>query len=529
MSTLTGSGVMLRAEARHHGRLVAPWIAITTLLSATSVLLYPWLFPSAADRQGFAAAIGGNPAIGLVFGPARDLMTDDGFNTWRSLALGGLLAALGMIFAVTRACRAQEDSGQAELLASGVMGRSARLDAGVSLGLAMSVLLGAVTGLVTIACGGGWNDSLLLAATMSATGWMFTGVAALANQLGSDARTANTLAVATLGVLFGLRGFAYSMNAPEWTIWANPLGWMSETRPATGNHWWPLLLAAGLTAVLLAVAMAMQARRDFGAGAISPRPGPARGRVTSPWRLALRLNRGPIITWLLAFALLGVTFGSMTTSIQDILGGDSAIQHFLEAGAVHIDSLVGAFLVMILSLLGIIATIPGVQTMLKVRAEELEDRVEPVLATAVSRPRYFASQVALAFALPAAGVGVAGAIVGIFGASAGIGVSFGTTFLQALATVPAVWTVVGLSVAVVGARPRVSLAAWAGVLISFVLTVLGPSFRLWDWALAISPFWHVPTVADASPDWWGLVWISLVTLFFLVAGFVGFRRRDLAR
>lgn len=108
--------------------------------------------------------------------------------------------------------------------------------------------------------------------------------------------------------------------------------------------------------------------------------------------------------------------------------------------------------------------------MLRVRAEELEDRVEPVLATAISRPRYVASQVALVFALPAAGVGLAGAIVGIFGTSADVGVCFGATFLQALAA-----------------------------------------------------------VADASPDWWGLVWISLVTLFFLVAGYVGLRHRDLAR
>jgi ABC-2 type transport system permease protein len=38
----------------------------------------------------------------------------------------------------------------------------------------------------------------------------------------------------------------------------------------------------------------------------------------------------------------------------------------------------------------------------------------------------------------------------------------------------------------------------------------------------------VPNVTDASPDWMGLVWISLVTLLFLVVGFVGFRRRDLA-
>ena len=76
--------------------------------------------------------------------------------------------------------------------------------------------------------------------------------------------------------------------------------------------------------------------------------------------------------------------------------------------------------------------------------------------------------------------------------------------------------------------PALELAAWAGVLMSFMLTLLGPSFNLPDWALGISPFWHVPVVTQSSPDWSGLLWVSLFTAGFLTVGFVGFRRRDLA-
>lgn len=84
-------------------------------------------------------------------------------------------------------------------------------------------------------------------------------------------------------------------------------------------------------------------------------------------------------------------------------------------------------------------------------------------------------------------------------------------------------------VAVIGARPAVSLAAWVGVFASFVLTILGPTFKFWGWVLAISPFWHIPNVTDNDADWSGLAWISLVTMLLLIAGFGGFRRRDLAR
>ena len=124
---------------------------------------------------------------------------------------------------------------------------------------------------------------------------------------------------------------------------------------------------------------------------------------------------------------------------------------------------------------------------------------------------------------------IAGNVIAALASHAGIGVNFGDVTLQAVATIPAVWTVIAVSVAVIGARPIVSLAAWLGVFASFVLTLLGPTFKLWDWILAISPYWHIPNVTDASPDWSGLAWISLVTLLLLLVGFAGFRRRDLAR
>ncbi|MCL2423213.1 MAG: ABC transporter permease [Micrococcales bacterium] len=529
MSAVTGTAPLLRRSVAYDGRSFVPWVVIATALSASSVLVYPWVFPSMHDRQGLAATIGANPALGLVFGPAHDLTTADGFNAWRCLALGGFVAALAAVFAVVRATRGQEDSGQAELLASGVMGRGARLLTAVVMGLVGSALLGVVTAVVTVACGGGWQPTLLLAATFTATGWMFTAVAAVTAQLGSDARTASTMAVGTLGVLFVLRGFAYSVDAPAWTVWVNPLGWTMKTQPAATNTWWPLALTVVFTAIVLVAAFALQARRDFGQGALAPRPGPARGTTRSVWRLAVRLNRGPLITWAAAFVLLGVVFGYFTTSVTDLFSSDSGIADILAAGATTPEAIVSAFLVTVLSLLGIIASVPGVQTMLKVRTEETEDRVEPLIATATTRIGYYAANTALALAGPTVYVLVAGTVVATLASRADLGVTFGEVVLQALATVPAVWAVVAVSVAVVGARPKVALAAWLGVLASFVLTLLGPTFGLPDWALAISPFWHVPNTTTPGADVTGLIVVTLVACALVTVGTVGFRRRDLAR
>ncbi|MEK9663202.1 MAG: hypothetical protein VW082_01140 [Candidatus Nanopelagicales bacterium] len=527
-SNLTGTPILLRATLHHDGRLYAPWVVLVTALSSSSVLVYPWVFPTEADRQQLAAAIGSNPALGLVFGPANNLLTVDGFNTWRSLALGGFLAALGAILAVTRATRAQEDSGQAELLAAGVLGRGSRLMTAVALGVIGSTILGTVAFLVTLLFGGGFADTALLCATFIVTGWMFTGVAAVTAQLGSDARAANSMAVGTLGVLFLLRGLAYAVEAPIWTVWINPLGWMTQTEPAYSNTWWPLLLAVALALGLLLAAFTLQSRRDFGQGAIPSRPGPARGRTRSTLGLALVLNRGPFIVWTLAAIFMGTAFGRLATSVSDILSSVGGAQQVLAPGANSPQALIDTFLVTILSLIGIVLAIPGVLAMVKVRSEELNDRVEPVLAGAVARPRYFAGNVVLAMLAPSVFVLIAGSLVAWQVASADLGVSFGQALGQAVAVVPAVWTIVAVSVAVVGARPRALLASWVGVVASFALTLLGPTFGLDDWVLGISPFWHVPVVTESTPDYSGLLWISLFTVGFLAVGFAGFRRRDIA-
>jgi ABC-2 type transport system permease protein len=97
---------------------------------------------------------------------------------------------------------------------------------------------------------------------------------------------------------------------------------------------------------------------------------------------------------------------------------------------------------------------------------------------------------------------------------------------QALATVPAVWVLAALAVAAIGVDPRRRLVAWLAVVAAFALTILGPIFRLSDWVLGISPFWHVPDVTAARPDWSGLTYLSVVALALTVAGFLGFRRRD---
>lgn len=524
---LVGVPVLLRVSLRQDVRNIAPWIAIISVLSASSILAYAWIFPDAADRQELASTIGVNPALSLIFGPARDLMTADGFNAWRAGQLGAFFAGLMAILIVIRNSRGQEDSGQAELIASGVVSRQTRLAVAILMAWVASVVLAVVSFLVTVACGGGLLPSALLAGSFAVSGVMFAGVAAIAAQVGSDARSASSFAVGTLGVTYLIRGYLDASAAADWTTWLTPFGWLSAIAPATDNNPWPLLLGVGFAGATVLVAFALQARRDFGQGLIATRPGAAEaGLVGTIWGLGLRIHRGALVTWIIAFAVLGFVFGNLATSLGDVMAENPALAAVLASGKANTASITFAFLATILQIIAIIAAVMGVQIVLRVYDEESQYRVEPLLATSLRRTAYLVSNVVIALVATAVAMTLAGLCLGLVASAADDTLELGDIVWQSVVTVPAVWLLVALAVAAVGAAPSRRIVAWLGVVATFGLTILGPTFNLWQWALDISPLRHIPTVTDAAPQWSGLAWLAAITIVLLAVGFVGFRRRD---
>ncbi|MAT17285.1 MAG: multidrug ABC transporter permease [Leifsonia sp.] len=528
-SPVAGFRPLLAASLKRDARNFAPWIALISVLPASSIALYIWIFPEDSAREELSVAVGLNPALALIFGTAGDLLTDEGFTAWRSLALGCFFASLMAIFIVVRNSRASEDSGQAELFASGVMGREARLAAAVGLAAIASVGVGLVSFLATIAFGADPAAIVVLSLTYTASGWMFAGVAAIAAEVASEARAANALAVTVLGALFIARGFFEASGAPGWTDWATPIGWMQQTDPAADRNYAPFLLALAFTLVTLAIAFAVHARRDFGAGLIPPRPGPTRGRLTSNvWGLAVRLNLGSIVSWWIAFVALGLVFGYLSISIADLIETDATVARLLAVGAASEDDLVFRFMTTLLALAGIIAAVSGVGVVMRGYADEVAGRVDPILAGAVSRPRYQASTAVVAFLTSGIAFLIGVVVIGVVSAGLTEQLEAGEVLRQGLVTLPAMWVLVALAHAVVGAEPSRRIAGWMGTVAAFGLTILGPIFNLWDWILGISPFYHVPIVTSADADFTGW-WIVVGVLALLTTvGFVGFRRRDLA-
>lgn len=523
----TGFFPLYKVALRENRHQVAPWIALITVLSVTSFIAYHWVFPEMAQRKTLEMTIGSNPAFNLIFGPAHNLLTADGFNAWRSLALGNLFAGLMGIFVVVRETREKEDSGQAELVGASVVGHYTQLAVAVAVAWAASIALGIVVGLATVLIGGNLLSSVVLAVAFCVSGMMWACFAAVTCQLASYADTASSIAVTVLGMAFLLRGYADTSPDLTWLIWLSPLGWLQKMEPAGANVWWPLLLCGSWIILLLVVANVLLAHRDFGQGFLPSRPGnPRAGFVKSIFGLTLRTQGGSIVQWTAALALIGAVFGMLISSLGSVFAQSAAVTRVLANNGSHTDFQF-EFLITLLRIISILAAVYGAQVMSRFYGEEMGKRIEPLLAGAVNRLRLFGSHVAVALIGPAVGILISGVLIAWVAHVKGVNIDATHIIQQAASDIAAVWVLIGVSIATVGARPIARLAGWAVIVGSFLLTILGPILNLWDWVLGISPLWHVPNVTDTNPDWIQLLWLALIFLFFLIIGCLGYARRDI--
>jgi ABC-2 type transport system permease protein len=294
------------------------------------------------------------------------------------------------------------------------------------------------------------------------------------------------------------------------------------------NRWWPLLLSLVLTAGLVALTVLFESRRDLGAGLVASRPGPARAgwSLGSVVGLSWRLQRAAVAGWGVGMFAMGALLGSFSESIENMVEDNPTLQEYL--GREGITDVVSSYFATAMLLLAIGASGFAVSSALRTRGEESADRLEPVLATAVSRLRWLLGSLlvtvlgtALVIAAGGLGVGVAYAITSEHGAEVWRMTGFSLAYL------PAVLAVASLAVLLTGWLPRLSGLAWGLVAAVFVIGYLGNLLELPDWLVDLSPLSHVPAVPAEQATAGPLLVLGLAAVAAAAAGLAGFRHRDI--
>ncbi|MGW5681391.1 ABC transporter permease [Nonomuraea sp. NPDC003754] len=504
-------------------RLIAPvWMLLLAVLAAGQANRYATAIPSIGD---FAREMAANKALtafaGEVYSP-----TVAGMAVWKNADAIYTVIALIAILMVVRHTRAEEESGRAELVGAGVVGRLAPLTAALTVTAAAVALAGLLAGLSMAAMGFDLAGSLAFGAAITTMGLVFTGVGALAAQLTVGARTAVGLAALALGVSYLLR-FVADGSGLTALKWLSPQGWSHLVKPYGDDNWAALLPGLALTAVTVAAAYRLAGRRDVGHGVIPERPGPA-GSTTlrGPLALAWRLQRGLLAGWTVGYAIAGLALGALALSIPEVSRQGAAVQEFLARYTAGDGvSMTDAYLWLIALSLGYVAALHPLLALLRLRGEEAAGRAELLLATPVGRLRWAGSH--LVFAL-------GGSVVILTAAGLGIGLATGDplgVLPGTLVQVPAVWVPAGVGVLAFGLLPRAAAGfSWATFLfVNLFGEVLGPIMGIDYWiAKYVVPFPNLPMVLSGEEFTPGPVAVMLaLTLALVAGGLAALRRRAL--
>ncbi|MFE1584208.1 ABC transporter permease [Streptomyces sp. NPDC058737] len=517
---LAGTGTLLRFALRRDRVLIPVWVAVNALMVLSMPGTIKGLYGTAAERADLMRQMETNSSLRALVGP----VFDDGLGAltaWRVGLYAGALAAVMSLLIVVRHTRDEEESGRQEVVASGMVGRRAPLTAAL---LAAAVANAALALLVAAGLAGqGAAGALALGLGVAAVGMLFATTAAIVAQLTESARLARGLTAAVLGGAFVLRaaGDSATDDGSSVLTWVSPLGWLENVRAFADERWWVLLLLAGAAAAQGAVAYALAGRRDLGMSFLPTRPGPAAGRLGTAGALAWRLQRGGVLGWSVGFLLAGVVYGGMTEGAADLVGDNEQARGIIERMGGQA-GLTDAFVSAMVGMLGLVAALYVVASVLRLGGEETSGRAEPVLAGAVGRLRWAAGHLVIAFGGAALIMLLAG-----LGFAAGYGHDLGPILGACLVQLPAVWVIGGAAVLLHGLLPRAAVAAWAVAGAVLLLGWVGPALDVPQAVLDVSPYGHLPKLPGGEMSWSPVLVLLLIAGALVAAGLAGLRRRDL--
>ena len=363
------------------------WLLSLLIITIVTTSAFTELYPSQEEVIAIVEAMK-NPEMTAMVGPGYGL---DNYTTGAMMAHQMLLftavavAVMSILF-VTAHTRYDEEEGRTEMIRSLPVGRLSNLSAVFIVFSLVFILLTLLTGLgMSLLNIDSINlkGSLIYGAALGSVGILFAAITGLFAQLSDSSRGTMGYSFATLGIFYLVR--AVGDVGAEWLSLISPLGLILRTEAYVNNYWWPILLTIILSSIIIAAALILNSRRDIEAGFIAAKPGKSEASIflKTPLGLAVNLQRVTIIGWAVGMFVLGLSYGSVFGDLESFFETNEMYQQILPS--IEGFSLSEQFLTMLMAVMSMIGTIPVLLMIFKLRAEEKHNRLENILARAVSR------------------------------------------------------------------------------------------------------------------------------------------------
>ncbi|HEU4914560.1 MAG TPA: hypothetical protein VFT16_04115 [Candidatus Saccharimonadales bacterium] len=541
MLGFTGTFRLIRLALRRDRIKLPVWILVLSIAMAVNVPAVTEFYGKTVEQQVSYAANMAPSLAGRIFGgPISD--ANVGAIVINETFLFSAVAVIFMsILCVVRHTRQNEETGRSELIGSAVVGRNASLGAALIVTIGANIIFSVLCALALIAADLPVDGSVGTAAALGGLGIMFAGIAAVTAQISDSARGANSMAAIALGLVFLLRALGDSLGdlkesglgvISAWPSWFSPIGWAQQVHPYTEQNWWLFGLMTAFFAACLAVAFYFNDRRDLGLGMISARKGPANApkALLSVQGLANRLQKGVFRGWLAGAVIGGLMIGLIAKEFSKLFAENDAAREYLESvgGGTSFEDI---YFSAMLGLMGIVFAGYAIQALQRVRAEEANGQLEPVLATHTSKPRWMLSHIVFVIAGCALMLATLGVSTGLMYWIVADGVAASEIWRitwAALAQFPAILVIMGVIIAAFGLLPRMTVAiGWSAFGICIFISQFAAFLELPQYVLNISPFTHLPSVPAEPLTYLPLTILAGVGIGLLLTGIIAFRRRDI--
>lgn len=522
------TGLLSRFILRLDRIRIPLWLIGLVLFTLITPPALDGLYQTQQDRDAITETMT-NPAMTAMLGTGDlDLYTIGAMTAHQMIVMTAVIVGIMAILLVTRHTRADEEDGRIEILRSLPTGRLSYLNATLIVTSGTFIALALLIGFGLYALGIESMDlegSLLYGAALGGTGFVFTGVTAVFAQLSENSRGTIGWSIAVLILSYLFRAVTDVSN--ETLTWISPLGWVSKAAVYSSNNWGAILLMLALAAILYVLANFLNSIRDLEQGFIAAKSGRryASRLLQSPLGLAFRLQRTGFIAWAIGLYILGASYGSIFGDLESFFEGNDMYQQMLQ----HAEgtSIVEQFIPTLMIVLSLIATIPPVMAMNKLRVEEKKGRLEHLLVRAISREKLIGSYVVLA--LVNGFVMLSLSAIGLWSAAISVieeGISFSMIYHAAIVYFPAMIVMIGFAAILNGLLPRFTSWIWGYFLYSFFVLYLGNLFQFPNWVGKLSPFGHVPQVPIEDATFLPLFILIIIGAGLMVASVKGFHKRD---
>src|SRR5690625_689838 len=357
-----------------------------------------------------------NPAMISMVGPTPvDVATDytvGAMYAHEMLLFCGLFAMIVAVLHVVSHTRKEEDLGLTELVRSFQVGRQANSLATIIETVFINVLLALFIIVVMISFGADTitvGGSFLFGLSVGMAGLIGAGIALIMAQIMPSSSAATGSSLGIIGLFYIVRAGTDISNVDLSII--NPLGWTYLTYPFTENDWVPLVFALIFSIIIVIIAFGLEGGRDMGAGYLPEREGRANAKksLLSVRGLLIKINRGTIISWLIAFVLMGVAYGSIYGDMQSFLESNDLMKQMFSQSGFSIEESFTATIMMVM--IGLVSILPIV-IVNKLFSEESRLHLSQIYATKVTRSQFYWTSISLA---------IITGIVGILLAAGGLG------------------------------------------------------------------------------------------------------------